>query len=386
MDVGALQRCVGDVEHFADQVWGKRVMVHGRTAQGFEDLLSLDAVDQLLSERALCTPMFRLIREGRPLPMSDYTRSARIGGTVVTGVADPARIFAAVEQGATLVLQGLHRYWTALADFCRELELSLGHPCQVNAYLTPPNAQGLRPHSDRHDVLVLQAFGAKSWQIWPAPGEQREGDQYTSVDLEPGAALYMPTGTTHAARAQHGLSGHLTIGIHPTRWRDLVQTAVTRVLNDAEWDAPLPVRYHRDPAPVVSELSRHFKHLGTRLMSADPQHDVDDLVDRFFTARPPALRGGLVDRLRASTLDDSVRVRRRAGSVCEIRAQEGGKTRVLLGDRELRVPSWLEPAVREVAVRNTFTVWDLAGHLDPASRLVLVRRLIREGLLEVADG
>ncbi|MDP9399168.1 MAG: cupin, partial [Actinomycetota bacterium] len=57
--------------------------------------------------------------------------------------------------------------------------------------------------------------------------------------------------------------------------------------------------------------------------------------------------------------------------------------RVLLGDRELRVPRWLEPALREVAACERLTADDLADVLDASSRLVLVRRLVREGLLEV---
>jgi bifunctional lysine-specific demethylase and histidyl-hydroxylase NO66 len=35
-----------------------------------------------------------------------------------------------------------------------------------------------------------------------------------------------------------------------------------------------------------------------------------------------------------------------------------------------------------ILARDRLAVGDLAGHLDPPSRLVLVRRLIREGLLE----
>ncbi len=383
---GSLRRCVGDVDHFADEVWGKRVLVHGPTVDGFEDLLSLDGVDELLTEHSLRSPAFRLVREGRTLPLSDYTRTARIGGTPVTGVADPARILAAVEDGATLVLQGLHRYWPPLAGFFRELELSLGHPCQVNAYVTPPGAQGLRPHSDQHDVFVLQAFGTKSWQVWPAPGEGAEagrGDE--DVELEPGMALYLPTGTRHAARAQREVSGHLTVGVHPTRWRDLLETAVTRVLEDPAWEAPLPVRYHQQQASVVNELGRHLKQMGAQLMATDPTGPVEERADRFLTARPPMLRGGLSDRLRLSTMDDSARVRTRPGSVCEIRAGGAGVLRVLLGDRELRVPDWLEPVIRRIAASDGFTVRDLAGQLDPTSRLVLVRRLVREGLLEVVD-
>ena len=56
---------------------------------------------------------------------------------------------------------------------------------------------------------------------------------------------------------------------------------------------------------------------------------------------------------------------------------------VLLGDRSIDVPGWLRPALEEVRVRRDLRPSDLADHLDPRSRLVLCRRLVREGLLEV---
>lgn len=379
----ALERCVGDVDRFAHEVWGRRFRVHESPGGGFDDLLSLDDVDELLTRHSLRAPAFRLVRDGRTLPLSECTRTTRIGGTAVTGVADPARILAAIEDGATLVLQGLHRYWPPLVDFCRELELELGHPCQVNAYVTPPGAQGLRPHVDTHDVFVLQAFGTKSWQVWRT--SEAGTDDVENVELRPGTALYLPTGTRHAARAQHAVSGHLTVGIHPTRWRDLIEAVVARLLDDPVWEAPLPVRYHRSRDTVADELGRHLKQVGAQLMTADPAEPVERRVERFLTSRAPMLRGGLSDRLRVSAPEDSDRLRRRPGAVCELRAGEGGVLRLLLGDRELRVPDRLEPVIREILARETFVVRDLADRLDRDSRLVLVRRLVREGLLEVVD-
>ena len=48
------------------------------------------------------------------------------------------------------------------------------------------------------------------------------------------------------------------------------------------------------------------------------------------------------------------------------------------------VPAWLRPALEDLRTRPELKPADLAGTLDPQSRLVLCRRLIREGLLEVA--
>jgi bifunctional lysine-specific demethylase and histidyl-hydroxylase NO66 len=58
---------------------------------------------------------------------------------------------------------------------------------------------------------------------------------------------------------------------------------------------------------------------------------------------------------------------------------------VLLGDRRLEMPLWLEPAMLRIAAEPRFRPVDLeASVADEGSRLVLVRRLVREGLLRPA--
>src|SRR5262245_51659850 len=137
MSVGALERCVGDPQAFVADMWGRRP-AHRPGGPAFDDLLSLADVDHLLTQSSLRLPAFRLVKDGATLPTAGYTKSGRSGSQPVSGMADPPRILAAFSDGATIVLQGLHRYWPALGRFSRELEADLGHPAQVNAYVTPP--------------------------------------------------------------------------------------------------------------------------------------------------------------------------------------------------------------------------------------------------------
>jgi hypothetical protein len=58
---------------------------------------------------------------------------------------------------------------------------------------------------------------------------------------------------------------------------------------------------------------------------------------------------------------------------------------VLLGDRSLDVPGRLEAALAEIRRLPELRPADLAAHLDEQSRLVLCRRLVREGLLEIPE-
>jgi len=379
---GALARCVGDPARFAADVWGRHTHLY-RTA-GFADILTLTDVDRLITSSALRAPAFRLVKDGTPLPVAAYTKSGRIGGVNLSGLADPPRILRLLDDGVTLVLQGAHRYHPPLARFCRDLESALGHPSQVNVYVTPPGGRGLRVHHDSHDVFVLQAFGSKHWEIHATAHEQAgpQAPAPRDVVLRPGDSLYLPKGTPHAARAQQALSGHLTIGVPATTWRDLLRRALTRVLDEAPLDEPLPAGYHRDPACFADQVAQRLGDLGAHWDKLDPHELAAAYVDDFLTTRAPLVGGGLMDRARLGSLDDRSVVRRRAGSLCELRGG-GARLRVLLGDRELRMPPWVEPAVREVVARaGEFRVGELSL-LDAESRLVLVRRLVREGLLEV---
>jgi lysine-specific demethylase/histidyl-hydroxylase NO66 len=379
-DPRPLARCTGDAERFLRESWGRRPTVHAaRDALGFADLLSLDDVDRIVSTTSLRTPAFRLVRAGEQIPESAYTRSGTTGSKPVSGMADPARVFELFGDGATIVFQGLHRYHEPATRFCRELEVELGHPCQVNAYVTPPGAQGLELHDDPHDVFVLQAFGRKSWEIHAAPGEPER--EPIRAEIGPGDCVYMPTGTPHAASTQHALSGHLTVGVHVVAWRDLLRAAFERVASDPALDEPIPAGWPRDLDGLARSLRGRLETTGTSLGEQDPRRIVERRLERFLSTRLPLIRGALVDRSTLDRIGDDTRLVRRTGSICELRTRDD-RLIALLGDRRLEMPGWLEPAMRRVAGAHPFVLGDLADVLpDRGSRAVLARRLVREGLL-----
>jgi hypothetical protein len=379
---GPLERCTGDPDAFFREAWGRRASVHsGSHAHGFDDLLALEGVDRYLTTTALRTPFFRLVKAGERIPESAYTRSGRTGSRDVDGIADPARVAALFEDGATIVLQGLHRWSEPVTRFTRDLELELGHPCQVNAYITPPGAQGLDLHHDAHDVFVLQAFGRKRWEVHAAPLEVERGPIET--DVGPGDTIYMPAGTPHAASAQEVVSGHLTVGVHVKPWRDVLMGVVSRLVNQI--DDPVPAGWPGDPGTLAEELRERLDALADGLREVDPHEEARTHVERWLSTRAQLARGTIAERSAPFLLDDDTVLRRRAGAVCEIRARDDLLV-VLLGDRRLEMPTWLEPAMRRIAGADTFTLGELAVALpDAESRAVLGRRLIREGLLTARE-
>jgi lysine-specific demethylase/histidyl-hydroxylase NO66 len=392
----AIERCAGDPAAFVRDHWAKAPLLRrGAGPGGFDDLLSLDDVDRILATTAPRVPAFRMVKDGKPLPPSAYTRSGRVGSQPLDDLADPGKVFDQFAGGATIVLQSLHRSWAPLTAFCRSLELFFTHPVQVNAYLTPPSSRGLGVHHDTHDVFVLQVHGRKLWQVWDAavpfplahqkklpPGAESPSEApLVEAELAPGDCLYVPRGFRHAARTAETASLHLTVGMLTYNWNELLRQVVELATEEAWFREGLPVGFADEPEALTASLAERVAELRRFLDKVDLSRVADRAAGRFWANRPPSLDGQLRLLLDLEELDDTTVLRRRPGATARLRVR-GDRLELLLGDRTLTMPAGLEPAVRRLVDADRCAPADLAGLLDEPSRLVLARRLVREGLLQ----
>jgi bifunctional lysine-specific demethylase and histidyl-hydroxylase NO66 len=391
----ALERCVGDSRRFAEEHWGRAPLLRSGPADRFGDLLSLRDVDHLVTGTLLREPAFRLVKEGKPLDPKTYTQTIRIGGAAVERTARQDRVLDHFAEGATIVLQALHRQWPPVATLCRELELDLTHPVQANAYVTPATSQGFAVHHDTHDVFVIQTQGHKEWRVYPPVVELAGKEQPWSRDLgdlgrpvleaelSPGDCLYIPRGFPHDAVAREEVSIHVTVGILAYTWVDLWRHLLRGLTDEVRFREALPVGFARDPGQVADEIGVRAKDLQAWVDEAARPEAAEEFAERFWRTRRAILPGGLVELERLREVGAAARFRRRPGSVFRV-SVEGDEATVLVGFRVLRMPSFAEPALRAVAASTGWlTADDLPGSLDRESRLVLLRRLVREGALEV---
>ena len=147
---------------------------------------------------------------------------------------------------------------------------------------------------------------------------------------------------------------------------------------------PLPLRFAADRDRLRSLVEDRLQALHAVVDKVDARDVAGRLARRFLTGRQPLLAGHLQQLVALPGLSQDSTVGRRAGAMCEVELVDG-ELSVLLGDRELRMPAWAEPAVRTLASVDRLVIRELAPYLDDESRLVLARRLVREGLLEVLD-
>ena len=398
----ALARCVGDPDRFLAGPHGRRPHLH-RDGGPYDDLLSLAQVDDALTGHGLRFPAVRVVRDGEVIGHDCFTRTARTGRARVDDLVEPGRLLDLFADGATIVLQALQRWWLALTTFCRDLEMALGHRVQANAYLTPPGAAGLAPHHDTHDVFVLQVAGTKSWAlrepVIEAPLDRHVSDHAAcaarpvllEADLAPGDAMYIPRGVVHSAAAQERLSLHLTVGILAVTAYDVARRLLDRAADDVAFRRDLPPGYAFDPdlarravAGVVQQLVGWLDHID----EPDTAAVADELCGAFVTSRAPHLVGQLLELADLDALDDTTVVRRRTGTLCTIATHdsEPAELRVTLADRQLALPVTLAPAVRRLLDGRPHAVGELADMLDGPSRLVLVRRLVREAVMVTHRG
>ena len=365
----ALARLVGDAADFAQHSWGLApVLRPAAEPDAFHDLLTERAVDELVSERGLRTPFLRVARAGSTLASSAFTAPGGVGAGIADQVSDD-KLSALFSAGSTLVLQGLHRMWPPVIEFCQQLAADLGHPVQANAYVTPPQNQGFDAHYDVHDVFVLQVAGRKRWSVHspvhPAPlrdqpwtdrrdDVRRAAEQEPVLErvLEPGDALYLPRGYLHSATALGGVSVHLTLGVHTwTRYavaEELVALALQRLAEEDDVRASLPLGTDLAADGVDADL------VGKRLRAALESLDADDVAQRLRArrrdAQRPAPLGPLAQHaLAASLTDDTVlrlrehldarltdaggRLSTRAGTVPVDRVPDHALRRLLAGER-----------------------------------------------------
>ena len=306
---------------------------------------------------------------------------------------DAGRVYSHFADGATIVLQALHRYWEPLFHFTRGLELAFTHPVQVNTYLTPPRAKGLDVHYDTHDVFVLQVSGTKLWRVFgsavdlPLAHQRRKGEiadpgpAQINVELHPGDCLYIPRGFLHAAETTESESTHMTVGILVYRWMDLINAAMERAADEGFIRDALPVGFAHSPDALGHQVKDKFVELAGWLNELDASDIARSFADRFWSNRAPLLTGQLQQVLTLGAVTDESLVRRRRSATCALRVEDE-EVVVVLGDRRLYLPAHIEPALWQIADSPEFKVAELDGFLDHDGRIVLVRRLIKEGLLE----
>jgi ribosomal protein L16 Arg81 hydroxylase len=289
--------------------------------------------------------------------------------------------------------------------FVKELGAIFCANVGVNAYLTPQASQAFPTHIDDHDVVILQVYGEKIWHLYEltmlpierlefqrhlaftsAWGKSRlQTPEIAEIRLRPGDVLYVPRGMPHHALARDSTSLHLTFSVVPLFWTDFLKAAVEQAsVHAPELRRSLPPGFVSDEAAyeaMQQELETVLNAFQKNLSFEEAFGVVQGHCVRKqgFTSD-----GHFVHLDRLAKLSQDSLLERRPGLLCTVDTPNYGFSNIRFGTQHVRGPARLRGAfefIRDVAL---FRVSEIPG-LDDQSRLVLARRLVREGLLRFAE-
>jgi ribosomal protein L16 Arg81 hydroxylase len=388
-DLASLLQPTG-IDAFFSEYWEqKHLAIQQRQSDHYGKLISLRDVDKLICDTGYGSASPRL----RVVKAADGTVAHRTDLLLSNGHPDIHSMYQAFGDGFTIIINETETRWPAIAELCANLETQLNHHVGANLYLTPPSCQGFLPHYDDHDVFILQLAGTKDWILADAgvvlPLAEHPKKPLTASSpvgayrLLPGDLLYIPRGMVHEARATKDTSMHLTVGIHVTRWIDLLHATVAAAAeSDIAWRRSLPRGYvqsesiARDVALQLSTMIHDFAK------NAGCENGLRRVIEKLLGRQHPVPDGhfGSLDRVNDANLETVVE--RRAHIMSRV-FDSGARATIAFSGNHVSGPKKIGPALRFIAKQTSFRVQDVPGDLSSKEKLVLVKRLVREGFLRI---
>lgn len=384
-------------EDFFRDTWESAPLQVSHPADSFDGLFGIEDLDPLFSLPGLVeSEHFRLLDRDAPGDVRAFEGRA-FEGRAFDGSGETlslGQIYHAFDRGQTINVLGLHRFWPRVGAFCRGLEETLHHRIYCNLFFTPPNAKRLHAHYDDQDVLILQLAGAKRWQVdehcFPLPlrgdnADEALGDKPRVFVLEQGDLLYLPRGFVHQPEVLgEAASLHLTVGITPHRWVDLLTSAVaTQAQRRLDLRRALPPGVLFDPARH-HELESDFQALAADCLNSLSLSDaIGHLAAGSLGEMHPLPVAHFEPLTRRDRITLQTRVTRRSGMLCRVHRIGSSAAIQFPGNQVFGPPSVAAAFAYIAAAPGDFAVGDLPG-LSDGSKITLVKQLILEGLLAEA--
>ena len=376
---------VSRADFFRDSFGKKHLVIRRGQPDYYSDLLSTGDIDWALTTLGLSVPEVNITRADATITPADFAYE--------TGFVDPVAATRLFADGATIILSNLQERLPKLADFCRALEKVFTARVQTNIYLTPAHSQGFKAHYDGHDVLVLQVEGTKEWRIYDTPvalpladqgfdpAEVPIGEETDRFVLEPGDMVYVPRGLTHDAVSTDQTSLHITTGLMVRSWADLLTEAVRMMAHDN-------VAFREALPPGVTDEG--YNLAGAKAKFSDLEPVLHEFREDFIGSRLPRVHGQMAELARMADLDTASRLMARPNLIYRLmdvpgKGDEEDTVAVSCQGAVISLPAFAREPLAHALSGQAFTLADLPGDLDEAGRAVLVRRLLREGLVMFSD-
>lgn len=381
-------------KHFIENYLEKKPLIINRKDSDFyKSLFSIEQVDRVLDVSRPRGNSLRVVKNQEPLLPTKYENQ--------DGSLNLNQLYAAYADGYTMVINEMERFWQPLKALCQNISSVLSHRTVSNMYLTPKQEKALLPHYDTHDVYVLQIYGKKNWIIYDTATEspllnshqpifkREQLSNPQELTLEAGDLMYMPRGLPHEAYTTDESSLHITIGVYPAQWIDLLSKAMEQMaLKDVDLRRALPAGYlnaENWTKEFVEEFTTKFQEQFNKVAKqGNISEGIFSLAEEFRNKQAPQASGHFQAIDRIGQLDLDTYLEKREGMQCSIQVQ-GPFSRIIFPGNVIKGPALIAEALQYIAdARGKFQLKDLPAISDD-NKIQLAARLIRGGLLQFAD-
>lgn len=369
------------VEEFLKNNWtSKAIFISSKGHKKFSHLFSWEKLTELLNFHEFDYPQLRLALDGKVLDKSAN-----------------ANLIKLCQQGATLIIDRVHKLVPEITNFTSEVKYELGYGVQVNAYCSWPGKQGFSSHYDTHEVFILQIDGIKKWHVfsdtfkYPLPEQKSasfqppQGEPYLSCTLSPGDVLYIPRGHWHYAVALDKPSLHLTLGVHCKTGVDFLEWLVSELRQQEEWRKSLPLRL--DPAPVDAYINTLTQNLNQYFAEHNISHEYISYLDSL---EKPIAGYSLPQQVGFNIFPNGSETQFKSAKFQRVKISElpdGSGYRIILSGKEVSLRGVNSSLVENLFTRKLFTGKDvmtwLPGFDWEIDIVPLLSRLVVEGIIFV---
>ncbi|MEW7281272.1 cupin domain-containing protein [Aquimarina sp. 2201CG1-2-11] len=378
------------VEDFSHQYWGKQpLLIQRENASYFTSLLAMADIDKVLDFHRPKGSSLRVVKNQEPLDPTTYENT--------DGSLNLNKLYTSYAEGYTLVINEIDRFWAPIQTLCHNLRAFLSHKTMVNMYLTPKNQAALLPHYDTHDVFVVQVAGKKHWKLYdtvyptpqvgsPQPIFAREHlSNARDITLNAGDVLYIPRGIPHEAITTDESSLHLTIGVYPTQWIDVLTKSLDQIANTQEaLRQSLPLGFLNPGNLKWSEEMLHTfsELLQNTLLPKQLGQAIQLINEEFKTTHKPMADGHFEHISQIENITLETKVIQRNHMNCRV-LKIGPAARILFSGNVVKGPAAIASSLEFISDhKGAFFVNDIPN-LSDANKLKLAGRLIRAGLLKI---
>jgi hypothetical protein len=207
------------------------------------DIFSWSELNTLLNSDVLDFPRIRVItNQLRQTRGSNSFLKYRLSSTgrCIPQIA-PEMLNSLLKNGCSLLVDGIDQFSPNILKIANELQITLACRSTANLYLSWCGGTSFGLHFDDHDVIALQIYGSKVWNLWhptyknPLPGDksfyappptEKPDLMFT---LKEGQALYVPAGFWHDVKTKSEPSLHVSIVLDYPRRLDVVKQIISHL-------------------------------------------------------------------------------------------------------------------------------------------------------------